>query len=265
MATLELGDGSPSVRKLQKALKDAGFDPGLVDGEFGAGTEAALKAFQQSAGLLADGVAGPRTLKALGLVKSDKLEPALDRFSTQVVAQMFVGAPLANIRNYLPVVLEAMKAAGMVDRTMLLMALCTIRAETAGFAPINEGVSRYNTSPRGHQFDLYDNRKDLGNRGEPDGASYKGRGFIQLTGRSNYQTYGKRLGVPLEKEPDRANEPMVAAQILACFLADRERQIKEAVLEGDLRHARRLVNGGSHGLDVFVQAWRIGDMLTDDE
>ena len=265
MAWLEIGDAGPAVRRLQAALKTAGFDPGLIDGEFGAGTEAAVMAFQASSGLLVDGIAGPRTLHALKLAKSDKLPAAIERFTLQVVAQMFDDAPLSNLREHLPVVLGAMTDADLVDRTMLLMALATVRAETGRFEPIDEYRSRYNSSPRGHPFDLYDNRADLGNRGAPDGARYKGRGYIQLTGRDNYTRYGKRLGRPLVKQPELANEPACAAQLLATFLGDRELQIKTAVQEGDLRRARRLVNGGSHGLDAFVEAWRIGALLTDDE
>lgn len=265
MAQLEIGDAGPAVRKLQKALKDKGFDPGLIDGEFGAGTEAALIAFQRSAGLLADGVAGPPSLHALGLARSGNLPSALERFSCQVVAQMFPGAPLANLREQLPVVLDAMAIAKLHDREMLLMALCTIRAESAGFLPIDEGLSRFNSSPRGHAFDLYDHRADLGNRGKPDGARFKGRGFVQLTGRHNYTLYAERLSLPLVDRPERANEPPIAAALLALFLKDRELAIKTALREGDLRSARRRVNGGSHGLENFSHAWRVGDLLTDDD
>jgi len=266
MAMLEIGDSGPAVRRLQVALKKAGFDPGLVDGDFGVGTEAAVMAFQASAGLLVDGIAGPRTQHALGLVRSNRLPSAIDRFTVQVAAHMFGrAAPLANIRMHLPIVLDAMKAAELVDRPMLLMSLATIRAETGRFEPIDEYLSRWNTSPRGHAFDLYDQRADLGNRGRPDGAKFKGRGYIQLTGRDNYTRYGKRIGQPLVRRPELANDPAIAAQLLALFLADRERAIKEALLEGDLRHARRLVNGGSHGLAEFSEAYRIGEQLTDDE
>lgn len=265
MAMLEIGDAGPAVKKLQKALQDAGFSPGRIDGEFGAGTEAALIGFQYSVGLLADGVAGPRTQRALGLAKSDKLPSAVEHFSLQVVAQMFPGAPLANIRKHLPVVLKAMTQAQAADHDMLMMALCTVRAESAGFAPIDEGLSRYNSSPRGHAFDLYDRRSDLGNRGRPDGERYRGRGFIQLTGRHNYTVYAERLGLPLVDEPERANEPDVAATLLAMFLKDRELSIKSALLAGDLRTARRRVNGGSHGLENFAEAWRIGELLTGDD
>ena len=108
---------------------------------------------------------------------------------------------------------------------------------------------------------MYDNRKDLGNQGPPDGARFKGRGFIQLTGRSNYQEIGKALNVDLIAKPALANDPTVAADILALFLKKKELKIREALLENDLRHARRLVNGGSHGLDDFSAAFRTGEIL----
>jgi Putative peptidoglycan binding domain/CHAP domain len=56
--------GAP-VRELQQALKDAGFDPGPIDGDFGPQTRAALMRFQASKGLEVDGVAGPKTWGAL--------------------------------------------------------------------------------------------------------------------------------------------------------------------------------------------------------
>ena len=144
---------------------------------------------------------------------------------------------------------------------MLLMALATIRAESEGFAPIDEQPSRFNTSPDGDPFDLYDHRRDLGNLGRPDGSRFRGRGFVQLTGRDNYRRYGEAVGVGdrLVREPHRATEPGMAGRLLAAFLADRQRPIKQALLEGDLARARRLVNGGRHGLERFTAAYRIGD------
>ncbi|MEA3277151.1 MAG: peptidoglycan-binding protein [Pseudomonadota bacterium] len=176
------------------------------------------------------------------------------------VSRMFHDAPVSNIRKHLPQVVDALKEADLYDKPMVLMALSTIRAETAGFVPISEFKSRFNTSPNGHPFDLYDNRRDLGNRRKPDGASYKGRGFIQLTGRSNYKDIGKRIGLGnrLVDEPELANDAKIAAQILCAFLKRKEIAIKQLLLENDLRSARRLVNGGSHGLSQFTEAYRIG-------
>src|SRR4030095_11192702 len=112
---------------------------------------------------------------------------------------------------------------------------------------------------------LYDNRRDLGNRGRPDGSDFKGRGFVQLTGRANYQKFSVQLGLGngLVDNPKLANDPKVAADLLALFLKDKEASIRKALLDDDLRGARKLVNGGSHGLAEFSEAYRIGHALLD--
>jgi peptidoglycan L-alanyl-D-glutamate endopeptidase CwlK len=254
------------IKALQQALLKHGFNPGKVDGIFGLGTQAAVMAFQRSEGLLADGIAGVRTLAALQGTAAPPLASVLDQLSTAVVSQMFPHTPLGNIKLNLPFVLKALGDAQLGDRLMALAALSTIRAETESFEPVAEGQSRYNTSPdpKGHPFDLYDNRKDLGNTGPPDGERFRGRGYVQLTGRANYTTYGKRIGLKgqLIANSDMASEPAIAAQLLAAFLKDKERRIKEALLDWDFAGARRLVNGGSHGLDRFVDAYKIGIRLT---
>jgi peptidoglycan L-alanyl-D-glutamate endopeptidase CwlK len=264
MTTLRRGDKGEAVKRLQRALKNKGFEPGKIDGDFGGGTEAALMAFQLSEGLLVDGIAGPRSLAALGLdTPADSWPDVLPGVTVQVVSQMLPFTPVGNIRDNLPPVCTALKAHSLTEKPMVLMALATIRAETESFLPVAEGRSRFNTSPRGHDFDLYDHRRDLGNQGPPDGERYRGRGYIQLTGRFNYGRYGGVLGLGnrLQQEPELASDPAIAGQLLAVFLKDKERAIKEALLEGDLRHARRLVNGGSHGLERFTDAYRKGDGL----
>jgi len=137
------------------------------------------------------------------------------------------------------------------------MALATIRAETAGFAPISEMVSEYNTDPHGPQFGRYDGREDLGNVYPGDGGRFRGRGFIQLTGRANYRSLSRDLGLgaSLLVYPDLANTPFIAAAVLVQYLKDREPAIRKRLTAGDLAGARRLVNGGTHGLDRFTEAY----------
>ena len=277
MPTLKQGSSGPDVINLQKRLKDLGFDPGEPDGRFGPGTTAAVIAFQQSQGLSADGIVGPNTAAALqansggddssgGATNSDATgtaEASLPNVNGSAVSKMFPGVPVKNIEQNLPFVLQTLADAGLGDTDMVLMALATIRAETGIFMPISEFKSKFNTSPLGHPFDLYDNRKDLGNQGAPDGASFKGRGYIQLTGRTNYQVHGSAIGLgnQLVEDPELANQPDIAGKLLASFLKSHEPQIRSALAKGDLKTARRLVNGGSHGLDVFTQAFNIGKSL----
>ncbi|HQR50757.1 MAG TPA: peptidoglycan-binding protein [Methylophilaceae bacterium] len=263
MATLKEGDSGKKVIKLQKRLQALGFSPGNIDGEFGPATRAAVIAFQKSEGLLADGIAGPRTQTALGMADDDTLPSAIHEVTVSLVSCMFPLTPVGNIKQHLPPVLDALLEATLAEKPMVLMALATIRAETEGFEPISEGRSKYNTSPNGYPFDLYDNRRDLGNQGSGDGEKFRGRGFIQLTGRANYQTYGAAIGLgkQLVNKPELANDPVIASRLLASFLKAKEREIKEVLLENDLRQARKLVNGGSHGLDRFSEAYRIGEQL----
>jgi len=141
---------------------------------------------------------------------------------------------------------------------MLLAALATIRAEAEPFLPLTEPESPFNTSPGGHAFDLYDHRAELGNQGPPDGASFRGRGYVQLTGRFNYAHYGRTLSLDLINSPALAAEPETAARILAAFLVEKQAAIRAALAANDLAHARRLVNGGSNGLARFTAAYTAG-------
>jgi len=72
---LKKGSTGQPVRDFQQGLKDLGYDPGPVDGTFGAKTEAAVKAFQGDRGITADGVVGPITW--LNLDEADQSEPIL--------------------------------------------------------------------------------------------------------------------------------------------------------------------------------------------
>lgn len=174
--------------------------------------------------------------------------------------------PRCHIEMYLPLILTALEKVNLGDRDMILMALSTIRAESAGFVPISEFPSRYNTTPGKHPFDLYDFRSDLGNNAVGDGAKYKGRGFIQLTGKANYKQYSQRLGLGdrLLINPELANNPAIATDLLAYFLKDRENLIRQDLAKSDLRAARKRVNGGSHGLQQFITAFHTGIGITTD-
>lgn len=261
--TIRRGAAGDEVKQLQQELSDHDFDPGDINGTFGPQTEAALKAFQHSAHLTEDGIAGPITLRALGLMPDDRTPDPVTRLSVEIVQKMCPGAPVDNIRRYLADVIAALIKYGLTDRPMVLMAIATIRVETGSFAPISEGQSRFNTAPGGAPFALYDDRRDLGNTGPSDGFDYRGRGYIQLTGRHNYEKYGVLLSPPidLERSPDQANTSIVAADLLCLFLGDHQDAIRAALAVRNYASARRLVNGGVHGLADFIKSYETGDGL----
>ena len=72
-AVLRQGASGGEVKELQRRLKEWGYYNGAVDGIYGKGTVAAVKAFQKKNGLTADGVAGIETYKALGMNDSVKV------------------------------------------------------------------------------------------------------------------------------------------------------------------------------------------------
>jgi peptidoglycan hydrolase-like protein with peptidoglycan-binding domain len=77
---LQKGSNDPAVRDLQEALKALGYNPGPVDGVFGATTETAVKAFQQAKGITADGIVGKITW--INIDEADQSEPVLKIGST---------------------------------------------------------------------------------------------------------------------------------------------------------------------------------------
>lgn len=184
----------------------------------------------------------------------------------QLARVMLPGGPAAsNLAKYLSYILQALAMYGLADTEMVLMAFATIRAESSTVAPISEGASIYNSSPAAlqgvkgtHPFDLYDNRHDLGNQGPPDGHDFRGRGFVQLTGRDHYTEYGKSYGWPLTRNPDLANDPWAAAVLLARYMKDHEKRIRGALRRGDLLAARKAVNGGTYGIVYFIHAINAG-------
>ena len=105
---LKTGASGVEVTRLQKRLKARGFDPGFIDGRFGPGTDAAVRAFQASKRLVVDGIAGRQTFKALRLAAPARKFPQfkMDAVTVDIAAEMFPGAPLGNIKASLPSVLR---------------------------------------------------------------------------------------------------------------------------------------------------------------
>lgn len=85
----------------------------------------------------------------------------------------------------------------------------------------------------------------MGNRkGTDDSYTFRGRGFVQLTGRSNYEHMGKVLGLDLANNPDLAAEPKNAARIAVQYWKE---NVVARHAQHDVNHAGRIINGGTNG------------------
>jgi putative chitinase len=87
----------------------------------------------------------------------------------------------------------------------------------------------------------------LGNTQPGDGKRFKGRGYIQLTGRSNYAKAALALGIDLVAHPDLAAWPEMAARIAAWYW--RTHNCNGPADRGDVEGTTKLINGGLNGLE----------------
>lgn len=97
-------------------------------------------------------------------------------------------------------------------------------------------------------FSRYEGRKDLGNTLPGDGYRFRGRGFVQLTGRRNYQFASGKVGEDLIANPDMALDPAVAAQIMFTGMEEgwftgKKLATYFTASKSDWTNARRIING----------------------
>lgn len=119
-----------------------------------------------------------------------------------------------------------------VHTLVMAGALATVRVEVGrNFKPIMEYASG----------EAYEGRKDLGNTQKGDGVRYKGKGYIQITGRANYAVFGQKIGLDLINNPDLALDVEASSKILAHYFNDRG--VIQACLAKDWLKVRKLING----------------------
>jgi putative chitinase len=94
---------------------------------------------------------------------------------------------------------------------------------------------------------VYAGRNGNGGENSSDGWRYRGRGPIQITGRSNYARAGQSLGLPLTETPEIVVDPDVGARVAAWYWTDRK--IGPLADANDIEGVTRNINGGTHGIE----------------
>jgi TP901 family phage tail tape measure protein len=106
--------------------------------------------------------------------------------------------------------------------------------------------------------------KNLGNKSEEEGFNYRGRGYVQITGRKAYEEAGKAIGKDLLRDPDLAAHPEIAKQIAVWQLRDRKDQFtgggfNKLLLEGDQSKINKAVTSQFAGQSA--NRGYLGDLL----
>ena len=93
----------------------------------------------------------------------------------------------------------------------------------------------------------YEGREDLGNTQPGDGLRYKGRGPIQSTGRENYRTFGRRMGIDLERHPELAAIPSIG--LIFSLEYWKAKGLNRFADRDDIETITRRINGGLNGFE----------------
>lgn len=106
----------------------------------------------------------------------------------------------------------------------------------------------------------YEGRKDLGNVNPGDGPRYKGRGFIQITGRANYTQASKDLGIDLVNHPELAERPDVATKVSLWYWKTR---VQPKISNfNNTKAVTKKINGGLRGLqkrEKYTQSFKVAN------
>lgn len=177
---------------------------------------------------------GAKLSRADAVVTAEKLQTAADRFgiNSKLRAAHFL-AQLAAESSFVP-----------IEENLNYSAKRLHEVWPSRFPTVSHARA-YEWNPQKLAEYVYGSR--MGNTEPGDGFRYRGRGFIQLTGRSNYRTYGRIIGMDLEKNPGLLSQIGVSALVAAAYFRDRGCLVRAD--RDDLRGVTLAVNGGLNGLE----------------
>ena len=261
---LKIGSKGHEVEKLQNFLGVP------INGNFDKSVDKALRSWQKNNGLEVDGIAGPNTLKKMGiLLESEdttktpnfKLEKLKGHIPDSVIDQIPDTASKFGITNVL--------------RLSHFLAQCG--HESGGFKAVTENLNysaaglkkifgryfpgnlneSYARNPEKIASRVYGNRMGNGDEASKDGWKYRGRGYIQLTGKSNYEAFDKFVDDDILSNPDlvATKYPLMSA----AWYFNKNRLWKicdKGADDATITKVTEGVNGGTIGLDDRIKHFK---------
>jgi len=266
---LKVGSKGNEVKQLQEKLGLA------ADGSFGPGTEKAVKAWQTANGLTADGLVGDGTWsKMFGGAPA----PVVTAPVSNVVIPPS-SFKLENLKGHVPDAVisqipDTAEKFNITNPLRLAHFLSQCGHESGGFKAVSENLNysakglvgtfgKYFNSTTAAQYErkpemiasrVYGGRMGNGDEASKEGYKFRGRGYIQLTGKSNYTNFAKFIGEDTIANPDLVATKYPLASAAFFFDSNKLWSICDKGADtATVTAVTKRVNGGTIGLDDRIK------------
>jgi len=265
---LKNGSKGEDVKKLQTKL-------GLtVDGAFGPGTENKVKEWQSANGLTADGIVGDGTWsKMFGstqVIKEDVVIPSGGSLNIEKLKGHIPDAVIAQIP-------DTAKKFNITNNLRLAHFLSQCGHESGGFKAVSENLNysadglkkifgkyfpgnlneSYAKQPEKIASRVYGGRMGNGDEASKEGYKFRGRGFIQLTGKANYTNFTKFIGEDCISNPDLVSTKYPLASAAFFFDSNKLWSIcDKGADDATVTAVTKRVNGGTIGLPDRIKHFK---------
>jgi putative chitinase len=264
--SIKIGSKGDDVKKIQEKL-------GLkADGIFGTGTESAVKSFQLKSGLKADGIVDTYIWSKIFENKSETVSNKLN------ISKLNISKLKGHIPDNVYLELEIISQKfNIINSLRLSHFLSQCAHESGDFKALQENLNYsteglvkifgkyfnsstatgYARNPEKIASRVYASRMGNGDESSKEGWKFRGRGYIQLTGKSNYIAFGKFIGEDVLNNPDlvATKYPLSSAAFFfnsnnLWTLCDKGSDI------ATITAVTKRVNGGTHGLQDRINKFK---------
>jgi putative chitinase len=269
---LKNGSEGADVKKLQEKLGVEAI------GKFGPKTEAAVKAWQKANGLKEDGIVGDATWSKLfgesapvaTVIKEDVVIPSGGPLNLEKLKGHIPDAVIAQIP-------ETAAKFNITNNLRLAHFLSQCGHESGGFKAVSENLNysadglkkifgkyfpgnlneSYARQPEKIAARVYASRMGNGDEASKEGFKFRGRGFIQLTGKANYTNFTKFIGEDCIANPDLVATKYPLASAAFFFDSNKLWSIcDKGADDATVTAVTKRVNGGTIGLPDRIKHFK---------
>jgi putative chitinase len=269
---LKNGSKGDDVKKLQEKLKLT------ADGSFGLKTEEAVKSWQKANGLKDDGIVGDGTWSKLFGVSA----PVVTVVKEDVVIPSGGPLNLEKLKGHIPdsvisQIPETAKKFNITNNLRLAHFLSQCGHESGGFKAVSENLNysadglkkifgkyfpgnlneSYARQPEKIAARVYASRMGNGDETSKEGFKFRGRGYIQLTGKANYTNFTKFIGEDCIANPDLVATKYPLASAAFFFDSNKLWSIcDKGSDDATVTAVTKRVNGGTIGLPDRIKHFK---------